>query len=185
MILPEKSSLSNIILIGMAGAGKSTVGLRLARSLGRPFIDTDTLIAQAYNSSLQKVLDKLGRRQFQVREEKTLLSVNVRHTIIATGGSAVYSSPGMRHLQTTGLMVWLDVPLPELEARVNNLHSRGLVNPEGTGFADLYRKRLELYHRFAELRIDCRNLGVEETVQSIISQTGNALPDNSQLPSTP
>lgn len=170
MILPEINHLFNIALIGMAGAGKSTVGLLLAEYLQFHFVDTDDLIADSRATSLQQVLDTLGQEQFQALEEQTLLALNMCSHVVATGGSAVYSRPGMKHLQEIATVVWLDVELPELESRVDNLDSRGLVNPNGTGFAELYRQRLDLYREYADVRIDCTSKGPKEIAREIFDQ---------------
>lgn len=167
MILPENTHFSNIILIGMAGAGKSTIGPLLADRLHCSFMDSDDLIAETRKAGLQEVLDDLGPQLFQALEEQTLLAINVQHCVIATGGSAVYSRPGMEHLQDIGLVVWLDVPLAALEARVNNLNSRGLINPDGTSFAQLYYQRLELYQKYAGLRIDCEQKNPQQIAEAI------------------
>ncbi len=151
----KNTNLINIILIGMAGAGKSTVGPLLAEKLGFTFIDTDDLIVQSSQASLQQLLESCGMDAFQAIEEHTLVSVAGQHLVIATGGSAIYSTKGMLHLQQTGTVIWLDVPLEELEQRVNNVNSRGLINPTATSFADLFTQRLPLYRHFAAIRIDC------------------------------
>ena len=174
MISPENSHFINIGLIGMAGAGKSTVGHLLADRLDFRFIDTDDIIAESAGADLQNVLDNYGRQQFQVLEEQVLLSIDAVRTVIATGGSAVYSRAGMEHLRALALIVWLDVPLPELEARVNNLDSRGLDNPDRTSFARLYRQRLELYRQYAHLRIPCLDKSPSQVVQEIIEQGSNS-----------
>lgn len=170
MILPKNTHFSNIILIGMAGAGKSTIGPLLAERLSLSFVDSDDLIADAHTTSLQKVLDSLGVRRFQALEEQTLLAIDVQHCVIATGGSAVYSRAGMEHLQAIGLVVWLDTPLAELEARVKNLNSRGLINPNGTSFAELYHQRLELYKKYTGLRIDCSQKNPQQIADTILQQ---------------
>lgn len=168
MVLSENNHLLNIVLIGMAGAGKSTVGPLLANELQYHFVDTDDLIADTHAISLQQLLDTLGQEQFQALEEKVLLTLNLKRYVIATGGSAVYSRPGMKHLKEIGVVVWLDVELPELEARVDNLDSRGLVNPNGTCFAELYHQRLDLYREYADVRIDCTGKKPKEIARDII-----------------
>lgn len=170
MILPENNHFFNIVLIGMAGAGKSTVGPLLAAGLQYRFVDTDDLIADSRAASLQQVLDSLGQQQFRALEEQTLVAINLRNHVIATGGSAVYSRPGMAHLQDIALVVWLDVALPELEARVNNLESRGLVNSDGGSFAELYRQRFDLYRKYADLRIDCTAKGPQEIADEMVEE---------------
>jgi shikimate kinase len=174
MILPENNHLLNIALIGMAGAGKSTVGPLLADHLQYHFVDTDDLIADSRANSLQQLLDTLGQEQFQALEEQTLLALNLKSHVIATGGSAVYSRPGMKHLQEIALVVWLDVELPDLEARVDNLDSRGLVNPNGTGFAALYRQRFDMYREYADVRIDCTGKGPKEIAREIVEKIRGA-----------
>ncbi len=175
MILPENSHFFNIVLIGMAGAGKSTVGPLLAERLKYRFVDTDDLIVDARSTSLQQLLDSLGLDRFRALEEQTLLALNVKAHVIATGGSAVYCRAGMEHLHDMGLIVWLDVSLSVLEARVGNLSSRGLVNPGGGSFAELYQQRFELYRQYADLRIDCTGIGVERIVEEIVERTGDRL----------
>jgi shikimate kinase len=170
MVLSENNHLFNIAIIGMAGAGKSTIGPLLAKQLQYHFVDTDDLIADSRATSLQQLLDTLGQKQFQALEEQTLLAFNLKSHVIATGGSAVYSRPGMKRLQEIATVVWLDVELPELEARVDNLNSRGLVNPDGTGFAELYRQRFELYRQYADVRIDCTGKGVKEIAREIVDK---------------
>lgn len=167
MILSENNYLLNIALIGMAGAGKSTVGPLLADHLQYHFVDTDDLIADSRATSLQQLLDTLGQEQFRALEEQTLLALNLCSHVIATGGSVVYSLRGMKHLQEIAKVVWLDVELPELEARVDNLDSRGLINPNGTDFAELYHQRLNLYREYAGLRIDCKDKGPNEIAREI------------------
>jgi shikimate kinase len=174
MILSENNHLLNIVLIGMAGAGKSTVGALLADHLQCPFVDTDDLIADSRATSLQQLLDTLGQEQFQALEEQTLLALNLKSYVIATGGSAVYSRPAMKHLQQIALVVWLDVELPELEARVDNLDSRGLVNPNGIGFAELYRQRFDLYREYADVRIDCTGKEPREIAREIVDKIRGA-----------
>lgn len=168
MILPENTLFLNFVLIGMAGAGKSTVGPLLAKRINYDYVDTDDLIAASHASRLQQVLDTLGAEQFQAEEEKTLLDINLRNHVIATGGSAVYSRPGMEHLRQIGMVVWLDVDLELLEYRVNNPHSRGLINPDGMSFAELYYQRLALYNEFAHMRIKCAKDTPEDIVEKIV-----------------
>lgn len=149
-----RNAFSNIILIGMAGAGKSTVGAVLAKQAKKQFIDTDTLISEQTGMALQDFLNSVGPEAFQEQEEQTLLSISLRNHVIATGGSAVYSTPGMSHLQKTGSIVLLEVDLETLEQRVHNKDSRGLVNPGEGSFRDLFYSRNPLYRRWADFRIN-------------------------------
>ena len=154
----------------MAGAGKSTVGPLLAQALQISFVDTDDLIAASRKASLQQVLDSLGQAEFQALEEEVLLSINLRDHVIATGGSVIYSRAGMEHLRQIAAIIWLDVELAVLEKRVNNLDSRGLVNPDGMSFAELYQQRQGLYRQFADLRINCTGHTPREIVEKIAGQ---------------
>ena len=160
---------TNIVLIGMAGAGKSTVGLELARLLGRRFVDVDNLIEEDQKTSLQKVLKNLGVHRFREVEEKVLLGMDCHSSIIATGGSAVYSQAGMDHLQRSSVLVLLDVSLPVLEKRVGDFSSRGLVKTRNQSFEQLFAERLPLYKKNADLVIDCTGRSVGEICASIQS----------------
>ncbi len=144
---------SPIILIGMAGVGKSTVGRVLARLDNRRFVDTDTLIEKRVGCSLQEYLDREGVSRLAAREQEVLLTIGPGRLVVATGGSAVYSETGMAHLSRLGPLVLLEADLNTLLARISNLDQRGLVNPDGSGFAELYQSRMPLYRRWADLTV--------------------------------
>lgn len=143
----------NIILIGMPGAGKSTVGVLLAKRLGYHFTDTDLLLQTKEHCRLQQIIAKVGLEAFKRLEEETLCSLNTAHSVIATGGSAVYSERAMAHLKGLGKLVFLDVPFTELSSRVRDMDSRGLVIGPNESFADLYKERRPLYETYAEVTI--------------------------------
>jgi len=159
----------NIVLIGMAGAGKSTVGVLLAKALSRTFIDTDLLIQAAEGRRLQEILDRDGIEAFRRLEEKHLLGLSARGAVIATGGSVVYSARAMAHLKDNGVAVYLYLPVDALERRVTNLDSRGIVMAPGQTFAELYRERQPLYEKYADLTIDCSGLGHDAVVERTIA----------------
>ncbi len=163
----------NIILIGMAGVGKSTVGRVLAQICEKKFIDTDELITKQVGMNLQEYLDQVGIDAFQRLEEKTLLTITPQGLIVATGGSAIYSEAGMAHLQTTGPLVLLETPLAILEQRVHNQDTRGLVNPGAGSFRDLYFARRPLYRKWAGLRIPADTGSPEDIARKILDR----LPD--------
>ncbi len=169
------NSCSNIILIGMAGSGKSTIGSLLARELSCRFVDTDTLIEQAQNLVLQEIIDTPGQGSMGFRriEEQVLLRINLKDHVIATGGSSIYSHAGMMHLQENGLIILLDVALPVLEARIHNLDTRGLVKSPDQSFADLFAERLPLYKKYADRTIACFDMGTEEICGRIIEMLNN------------
>ena len=152
----------------MAGAGKSTIGSVLAELSGKEFLDTDDLIAQQTGMSLQEYLNQVGIELFQQQEEKTLLTITVENHVIATGGSAIYSDRGMAHLKNSGPLVLLEVDLDTLKQRVDNLDSRGLINPGGGSFRDLFSYRLPLYKYWADIRVNAATGSPQDIAQSIL-----------------
>lgn len=176
-----KDHKTNIVLIGMPGSGKSTVGVILAKMLAKSFIDTDILIQNEEMCTLQEIVDSRGHMVLREVEERVLLSVAGKDTIIATGGSAAYSERAMRHLQENGTVVFLHVELAALERRVRNYHTRGLAKRPEQSFEDLFTERLQLYHRYADIVVESSLLTQEEVCERIIKElqaraTGEELP---------
>lgn len=161
---PKKS---NIILIGMAGAGKSTVGVVLAKSLSYDFMDTDLLIQVASHRHLQDIIEHDGYMALRKIEEETLLKISVENHVIATGGSAVYSEAGMAHLKSNGVCVLLDVKLETLESRIHNFSTRGIAKREDQSFAEVFEERALLYSRYADVVIKCDDLSMEDVCEEI------------------
>jgi shikimate kinase len=159
---------SNIVLIGMAGSGKSTVGVILAKLTERGFVDTDVLIQISEERSLQRIVDADGYMALRAIEEKILLSLDYRNHVIATGGSSVYSRPAMEHLKTDGVVVFLDVPLTTLKSRIHNFGSRGLAKRPGQTLAGLFDERYPLYTGHADLIVNCARLAQEEVCAEIV-----------------
>lgn len=168
---------SNIILIGMPGAGKSTVGVLLAKALKKPFIDTDLLIQQKENSFLQEIISNRGICEFIKVEEEVVLGLNVADHIIATGGSVIYSDVSIAHLKSTGVIVFLNLKLYQLESRLKNIHTRGIAMKNDQSITDLYAERLPLYKKYAEIEIDCSHKHIETIVSEIIIKTGIYMSD--------
>lgn len=162
----------NIILIGMPGCGKSTVGVLLAKTLGKNFLDTDVRIQANLGRSLQDIIDSDGLEVFCEIESDYLLKLNRTNTVIATGGSAVYSTIAMELLRAMGIVVFLDIPLDEIEKRLTNLAIRGVVMDPGENLQTLYAKRRSLYKQFAEVTVNCNGLDHEQTIQAIIQAIG-------------
>ena len=162
--------MPNIVLIGMPGAGKSTVGVILAKYLSKDFVDTDLLIQNRHHQSLQDILDKYGYLKLREFEEQEILQLNVKNTVVATGGSAVYSENTMNHLKANGEIVYLKLGVNELLNRINNVETRGLARPREQSFHDLYKERERLYERYGQIRIDCTDKNHEEVVEEIISK---------------
>ncbi len=160
--------MRNIVLVGMAGSGKSTLGVLLSKSLGMPFVDTDLIIQERENNLLQDIINQYGIEEFLKREEKALLSLNRQGTVIATGGSAVYSLRAMLHLKNNGLVVYLKVGFDEIDKRIKNITTRGIAVEKGKTLRDLYEERIPLYEKYADITIDCRDKDIEESLKQVI-----------------
>lgn len=160
-------STKNIVLIGMPGSGKSTVGIILAKMLARPFLDTDILIQLVEKRSLQDIIDHEGHMALREIEERVLLEVNCKNHVIATGGSAAYSKRAMLHLKKNALIVFLHASLKTLKSRIHNYETRGLAKSPEQSFADLFHERFELYNRYADITIDSNRGSQEEVCQNI------------------
>lgn len=157
----------NIILTGMPGAGKSTLGVLLAKATGMFFVDTDIIIQQETKRLLQDIIDNDGTDRFLEIEEEVLMSLDTGNTVIATGGSAIYSEKAMKHLKKNGTVVYLHVDFAEIEKRVTNITTRGIVLKNGRSLADAFGERKPLYDRHADLVIDCTGCTIEESVKKI------------------
>lgn len=165
--------MENIILIGMPGSGKSTVGVILAKTLGMDFIDTDLIIQIQQKTKLQPLIDRYGTDKFRDFEEKALLSVmNRSDTVIATGGSAVFCEKGMEHLKKNGICVYLDVPCDVLEKRLKNIKTRGVAAAKDMTVKDIFDERSPYYEKCADVTIDCGGLDAEQITALIIEETG-------------
>jgi len=157
----------NIVLIGMPGAGKSTVGVLLAKALKMPFIDTDLLIQQQENCYLQELIDTRGIHEFIKIEERVVLGLDVDNHIIATGGSIIYSETAVLHLKASGCLVFLDTKIYQLERRLKNTCTRGIAMKKEQTLLTLYNERLPLYKKYADLEIDCSKKHIETIVSEI------------------
>lgn len=159
----------NITLIGMPGAGKSTIGVLLAKSLLMDFVDTDLLIQQKYSSSLCDIINKKGIEEFLKIENDVICSRSFSNCVIATSGSAVYGEEAMEKLKAAGKVIYLKLSPEELEKRINNIHTRGIAMKEGTTIAALYGERAPLYEKYADITIECSGMTPEECVDTISS----------------
>jgi shikimate kinase len=154
----------------MPGAGKSTVGVLLAKQTSRDFVDTDVLIQTSQGRTLQNIVDTNGYAALREIEESVLIGLTAKNCVIATGGSAVYSGPAMAHLRSDGLAVFLDVELPILESRIHDFLTRGLAKMPDQDLADLFRERFALYTKYADITIKCAGLTQEEVCARIIER---------------
>ena len=143
----------NIVLIGMPGAGKSTVGVILAKTLGYDFIDTDILLSRQMGMTLQSYIDAYGIEAFLKTEERMALTLTCSKTVIATGGSMVLSEAAMRHLNKNSTTVFIDVPMDELIRRLKNIRTRGIAKKSGQTVGDVYRERLPFYTEYASFKV--------------------------------
>ncbi len=160
--------MKNIVLIGMSGAGKSTVGVILAKALGLSFIDTDIIIQNNEGMRLQDIIENRGTKCFLELEEKHLLTLSVEGTVIATGGSAVFSTQAMKKLKENGDIIYLKVDYPEIERRVKNFSTRGVVKRREQSLSEVYSERVELYEKYADIIVEATNTDIESTVKEII-----------------
>ena len=163
---------TNLVLIGMPGVGKSTVGVLLAKATSRDFLDTDVYVQAREGRNLQDIIDREGTRNFCRLEERHILSLTCRSTVIATGGSVVYHQAGMRHLASSGVIIHLTLDLPALERRLTNLGSRGVVMAPGQSLLQLFAEREPLYRKYAQYTIPCGTSTHEEIVAEITRNLG-------------
>lgn len=159
--------MNNIILIGMAGCGKSTVGVLLAKALGMGFLDTDLVIQRREGKKLQEIINGDGLEYFKRAEDAALLSVETDNTVIATGGSAVYYNDAMKHLKAGGKCVWLALPFDVIERRIRNIKTRGIAIAPGKTLRDVFEERQPLYEKYADIRVDCAG-SAEDNVAEVI-----------------
>ena len=167
------SIAKNIILIGMPGAGKSTIGLLLARQLGMDFVDTDIMIQVAHKKTLQQIINEYDYLTLRQYEEQILNNLDITGNVIATGGSAVYSQPGMQHLKKNSVTVFLDVTFERIMLRITNLDDRGIARRCDQSLQDLYAERRPLYQQYADITLDCNLLDIEQTLQALTKKLEN------------
>ena len=160
----------NLILIGMPGAGKSTVGVILAKTLAMDFVDGDLEICKETGKTLQEILDNEGKEAFLDIENRVICGLNPHHTGVATGGSVPLEPEAMGHMKDIGTVIYLKVELGELRARLSNIKTRGIAMGPGETLADLYDYRVPLYERYADITIDAEGLTIEETIAEILKR---------------
>ncbi len=162
----------NIILIGMPSAGKSTVGVVLAKILGMKFLDADLLIQEQCDRTLQRIIDAMGPEGFIGIENQVLSDIEATSTIIATGGSAVYSDEAMMHLKSIGRVVYLQISYEEMIKRLGDTHERGLVLKGGAGMSlkELYEERKPLYAQYADLTVNVDDLTITAAARKVADE---------------
>lgn len=163
----------SVILIGMPGAGKSTLGILFAKETARDFVDTDVLIQLREHKTLQDILDQSDYLNLRRIEEEVLLAVDLSHHVIATGGSAVYGHDGMEKLKTLGPVVYLQADLDELRRRIHNFDTRGIARKPDQSLEDVFIEREALYNKYADVVIDCNNKNQEQVLQELMTKLPN------------
>ena len=160
--------MKSIILIGMPGCGKSTLGVILAKELGLSFVDTDIVIQERTGELLQETLEKRGVSALLDEEEAAILNLEFsKKCVISTGGSAPLREKSMAYLKENGTCVYIYLPCEEIEKRINNRDSRGIAAGKDETLADIYNYRTPFYEKYADISIDCSGDGVEENVAKI------------------
>jgi shikimate kinase len=152
----------------MPSSGKSTVGVIVAKHLGMSFIDTDVILQTQQNRRLQDIINTDGINRFIEIEESIILSLDCENTVIATGGSAIYSEKAMKHLKANGMVIYLKINIKTVNKRLKNIKSRGVVLSPGQTLKDIYQKRKPLYEKYADIIIDSSNNTIDETIEAIL-----------------
>ena len=163
-------SKENIILIGMPGVGKSTIGVVLAKILGYRFVDADLVIQERTGRLLKDIIAEDGIEEFIKIENDVNKSLNTEKTVIATGGSVVYGKEAMEHLSQIGTIVYLELDLPALSRRLGNLEKRGVVLKNGQTLKDLYNERTPLYKKYADIIVTEHHSTIQKTVNKIVEK---------------
>lgn len=161
----------NIVLIGMPGAGKSTVGVVLAKNMGLRFLDSDICIQEQEKCLLHEIIARDGLEGFIEVENRVNASLDVKNSVIATGGSVVYGKEAMEHLAQIGTIIYLQLPYEEIAERLGDLTKRGVAVQNGQTLQDLYEERISLYEKYADITIDCHEKPIREIVAEIAGRT--------------
>lgn len=165
--------MKNIVLIGMPGAGKSTIGVLLAKTIAYRFTDCDLLIQEKTGEPLYKTIERDGIESFLKLENDVIAGLETDKTVIATGGSAIFGKEAMEHLKQGGTVVYLKLPPEEIEQRVNNITTRGIAMNPGESIRDVYAVRAPLYKGWADLTIDCTGCSPEDVIAALLQQLIN------------
>ena len=165
--------MKNIVLIGMPGCGKSTVGVVLAKVMGYRFLDSDLLIQEKDGRLLSEIIDEEGLEGFNQIENRINSQIEVKKTVIATGGSVIYGKQAMENLKNIGIIVYIELPYEEIKKRLGDLHNRGVSIKEGQTLFDLYTERVPLYKKYSDITIDVNGRSISETALYIKEQVKN------------
>ena len=159
--------MSNIVLIGMPGAGKSTIGVVLAKRMGYRFVDSDLVIQEKYGKLLHQLIEENGVEGFWKIENDVNAGIETDKSVIATGGSAIYGKSAMEHLRSIATVVYLQLPLEEVAERLGDLNERGVTLKQGQDLEALYYERVPLYEKFAHVTISCQGKMLKDIAAEI------------------
>ncbi len=160
---------NNIVLIGMPGVGKSTLGVILAKIIGYRFLDADLIIQEREGKLLKEIIEEKGVEGFMAVENEVNASLECERTIIATGGSVIYGKEAMEHLKSIGQIIYLKAEYEALDKRLSNLKGRGVVLKKGQNLRELYDERTPVYESYADHIIDETGCDIEQTIEKIIN----------------
>jgi len=161
---------NNIILIGMPGSGKSTAGVLFAKAMNYRFLDVDFLIQEREGKRLYEVIEEKGNDYFLSGDDVVVCSLDVERTVVATGGSVVYCENAMKHLKTLGTVIYIKVPEKEIERRITNFSTRGIIIRSGDTLEDLYNERVSLYEKYADLTVLCDEKELQYNADKIMRE---------------
>lgn len=161
----------NITLIGMPGAGKSTVGVVFSKISALDFTDTDLIIQKKYRKKLPELIDKYGTEAFLDLERDAIVNYPFENTVIATGGSVVYKEETMNYLKSISKIVYISVDIDELKKRVPNLENRGVVGKNATTLEEIFKERCALYEKYADYTVHTTGCTLEESALKIYNLT--------------
>lgn len=162
--------MKNIVLIGMPGVGKSTVGVVLAKHAGFKFVDSDLVIQEQTGMLLHEIITKEGDDGFRQVENRINASLQAKHSVIATGGSVIYGREAMKHLKEIGTVVYLKLSCESIADRLGDLKERGVTLRKGQTLQQLYDERVPLYERYADVTVDCEGKAIREIVAEIFAK---------------
>ena len=163
---------TNITLIGMPASGKSSVGVVLAKRLGKKFVDTDIVIQEKYGKLLKELIEEHGDEGFREIEDEVNAGLDLDNSIISPGGSVVYGEKAMRHLKEISVIIYLELSYTAIKSRLGDLRERGITLKEGQSLKDLYLERVPLYEKYADITVNEMKKSLAKTIDEICERLG-------------